>query len=40
MPADVDYVEALNGIADRNQRQLSEALITLENRITDLMATV
>lgn len=39
MPADVDYVEALNGIADRNQRQLSEALITLENRITDLMAT-
>ena len=39
MAADVDYVEALNQIADKNQRQLSEALITLENRITDLMAT-
>ena len=38
MAADVDYVEELNAIADRNQRQLSEALITLENRITDLMA--
>lgn len=38
MPADVDYVEELNAIADRNQRQLSESLITLENRIIDLMA--
>ena len=39
MPADVDHVEELNQIADAHQRQLAAALVTLEQRITDLLAT-
>ena len=39
MPADVDHVEELNQIADAHQRQLAAALVTLEQRITELLAT-
>jgi hypothetical protein len=39
MPADVDHVEELNQIADAHQRQLAAALVTLEQRIADLLAT-
>lgn len=39
MPADVDQLRAVIARADRHQELLSDALLKLENRISDLMAT-
>ena len=39
MAADSDYVEGLARLAEQHQQRLSDALVTLEDRIADLMAT-
>lgn len=39
MGADTDYVEGLARLAEQHQQRLSDALVTLEDRIADLMAT-
>jgi len=39
MPADVDQLRSVIARADRHQELLSAALLKLENRISDLMAT-
>ena len=39
MAADTDHFDALDKLADTHQRKLAESLVTLENRIADLMAT-
>lgn len=39
MPADVDQLRSVIARADRHQERLNAALLKLENRITDLMAT-
>lgn len=39
MPADVDQLNAVIAQADRHQELLSAALIKLENRISDIMAS-
>ena len=39
MPADVDQLRAVIARADRHQELLSAALVKLERRIADLMAT-
>jgi len=39
MPTDLQHGDNLAKLADRHQQRLAESLITLENRIVDLMAT-
>jgi hypothetical protein len=39
MATDSDYVEGLARLAEQHQQRLSDALVTLEDRITGLMAT-
>ena len=39
MAADTDHFEALDRLADRHEQRLASALVTLENRVADLMAT-
>ena len=39
MPADTAYSEALEKLADSHQERLQAALVTLEERVADLMAT-
>jgi hypothetical protein len=37
--ADTDHFDALDTLADTHQKKLAESLVTLENRIADLVAT-
>ena len=39
MPADVDQLRSVIARADSHQEKLAAALVKLEDRITDLMAT-
>lgn len=39
MAADTDHFDALDSLADTHQKKLAESLVTLENRIADLVAT-
>ena len=39
MAADTDHFDALDKLADTHQKRLAESLVTLENRIADLVAT-
>ena len=39
MAADTDHFDALDTLADTHQKRLAESLVTLENRIADLVAT-
>ena len=39
MAADTDHFDALDALADTHQKRLAESLVTLENRIADLVAT-
>lgn len=39
MAADTDHFDALDALADTHQKKLAESLVTLENRIADLVAT-
>ena len=39
MAADTDHFDALDKLADTHQRRLAQSLVTLENRIADLVAT-
>ena len=39
MAADTDHFNIVNRLADRHEERLASALVTLENRVVDLMAS-
>ena len=39
MAADTDHFDIVDRLAERHEERLASALVTLENRVTDLMAT-